>query len=149
VGGVCAKSLDVETEGEAFLRAGEINERGTQDAIDSGVGMIERFNEADEALESLLLLVERDEDGAVTSDEIDVTHKAVRGFRWKDIQIRLGKEALVRVHGPGVALCGEDGRAWGVERTQGLHEGRVSLRFRNLIHVIGILAEIYEMHGWR
>lgn len=55
---VVTERFDVEADSETFLRAGEIDECGTDDAVDHGVGMIERCGESRETVKELLLLVE-------------------------------------------------------------------------------------------
>ena len=39
--GVGAEGFDVEADGEALLGAGEVDEGGTDDAVEDGVGVVE------------------------------------------------------------------------------------------------------------
>jgi hypothetical protein len=62
---VGAEGFDVEADGEALLRAGEVNKSGAEDAVEGGFGVIESGSAAGEAAEELLLLVERGKEVAV------------------------------------------------------------------------------------
>ena len=54
---IMAESLDVEADREALLRAGEVNQRGADDAIQHGVGLMQEGGVTTETMEHLLLLV--------------------------------------------------------------------------------------------
>src|SRR5712692_6935818 len=69
---IVAESLDVEAQGEALLRAGEIDECGTQHAVEHRVGMVEWASATGESVKQLLLLVERGEEGALPPQDVDV-----------------------------------------------------------------------------
>ena len=45
-----ADGFDVEGDGEALLRAGKVEEGGTEDAVEHGVGVVEGDGAADEAV---------------------------------------------------------------------------------------------------
>ena len=145
---VVAEGFDVEADGEAFLGAGEIDESGADDAVDHGVGVIERGGEAGEAVEDLLLPVEGGEDGALAPEEVDVTGEAIGGFFGEEVEVEaeVGEFGLIFawVDGPGIAFGGEDGGAGGVEGAEGVHQGGVALGFGEVVEVVGIFAEIDE-----
>jgi len=85
--GIGAEGFDVEAEGVAFLRAVEIDERGAQDAVERGGGVVERGGVAGEAAEELLLLGERGEEVTLTPDEVDVAGEAGGGGGGVDVEI--------------------------------------------------------------
>ena len=145
---VVAEGFDVEADGEAFLRAGEIDEGRADDAVDHGVGVIERGGEASEAIEDLFVPVDGGEDGALAPEEVDVTGEAVGGFFGDEVEVEaeVGELGLVFVwvDEPGIAFGGEDGRARGVEGAEGVHQGGILGCFFEMIELVGIFAEIDE-----
>ena len=148
-GWVGADGLDVEADGEALLRGGYVEEGGADDAVENGVGVVERFGAADEAVEELLVLMEGDEVRALAEEEVNVAGEAGGG----ELGAESGVEVLtegVEVFGrerPGVAFGGEDGGARGVERAEGVHDGGEQLGLGEMIEVVGVVAEIDEVVG--
>ena len=147
VGGIGAERLDVEADCEAFLGADEIDESGAEDAFDGSIGGVDRVQEAGEANEAPLALMERDEEGALAPEKIEVACEAVGRLSRGEIEIVLGGCEFIGRHDPGVTLRGEDGRADGVEGTERLSERRMKLRFRDLVEGVGIFAEVNEANG--
>lgn len=76
---IVAQRFDIETEGEAFLGTSEVNKGGAKDAIEHGVGVVERGSVAGKAMEELLVLVERGEDRTLAPQDIDVADEAMGG----------------------------------------------------------------------
>ncbi len=70
------RGFDVEADGEALLGAGEVDQGGTDDAVEGGVGVVEGFGAAGEAAEELLGVVEGGEEGAVAPKDVDVAGEA-------------------------------------------------------------------------
>lgn len=149
--GVVAEGLDVEAEGEALLRAGEIDQRGAEDAVEHGEWMVERSDVAREPVQELFVLVERGEDGAFAPEDVDVADEAVAGVVgsvFEDVEVEAEVLELFCVFGrierPGIALGGEDWRARRVEGAEGMHERRIELCFGEEIEIVGILAQVDE-----
>ena len=69
---------------------------GSQDALDRGVGLIERVEQAGEADETLLAGVERDEQGPLAPDQIDVGGEAVGGLLGVQIEVQAGGFEFLR-----------------------------------------------------
>lgn len=82
VGGevIGAHGLDVEGEGEALLRGGEIEQGGANDALGGGKGEIERGKAAFEALQQMLVLMEGGEEGAVAAEQVQIGEGRVGGL---------------------------------------------------------------------
>ena len=152
-GGVGAEGLDVEGDGESFLGTGEVDERGADDAVEHGVGLVEALGAAHEAMDELTILMGRREEGAVAEEEIDVAGESGEGGGGAEawVEIEIEREAklleLFGGEGPGVAFGGEDGRAGGVEGAEGVHEGREALGLGEMVEVVGVCAEIDEVRG--
>lgn len=85
------EGFEVEADGEAFLRSGEVDERGTERAFHDRVRVMERRGEASHAVEELLVLMEGDEGGAVAPEEVDIASDAGRRV--------LGDEIEFKAHG--------------------------------------------------
>ena len=88
--------------------------RRTQSSI--AYGMVERSGAPGEAMQQLLLLVKRGEDGALAPEEVDVAGEAAQAslVRRGMIEVqaqRSSSSASSRIERPGIALGGEDGRA--------------------------------------
>lgn len=150
---VGAQGFDVEGDGEAFLRAGEVEQGRADDAVEHGVGVVERGGAAAEAVEELLVLVKGSEERALAEEEIDVAGEAGGGLVWREVEIEV--EVLTEVgnliggEGPGVAFGSKDGGAGGVEGTQGVHKRWELLGLREMVEVVGVLTEIDELGGVR
>ena len=142
---IVAESLDIEAQGEALLRASEIDECGTQHAVEHRVGMVERDSATGESVEQLLLLVERGEEGALPPQDVDVAGEAGRRVLGEDIEIELEVLEFVAVERPCIALRGEDGRARRVEGAQGMHQRRMLLGLGKMVEVVGVRSQIDEV----
>src|ERR1700733_12348789 len=67
--GADAEGLDVEGDGEALLRAGKVEERGADDAVEHGVRVVELGGAANEAVEKLLVVMDGREARALAEAE--------------------------------------------------------------------------------
>ncbi len=144
---VGTERLEVKADGEALLRTGEVHEGRADDAVEHDVGVVQRCCAAGEAVQHLLGLVERGEDGALAPEQIDVAGEAIgRGSGILGINIKIDAQVLqlFGVERPGIALGGEDRRAVRVQRAQGLHQRRVLLGFGEMVEVVGVLAQVDE-----
>ena len=70
------KRFDIETYGEAFLRARQINERRAQDAIKSRKRVVKGSSPARQPSKNLLLLRERNKKRTIDHSKIDTTASA-------------------------------------------------------------------------
>jgi hypothetical protein len=148
---VGAEGFDVEGDGEALLWAGEIEEGGADDAVEHGVGMVEGRCSADEAVQKLLLMVYRDEAGAVAQEEVDVAGESVGELSCEglvsEIEVEVEAELVefFGLEGPGVTFGGEDWRARGVEGAESVHERREVFGLGEMIEVVGVFAQVDEV----
>lgn len=146
-GRIVAEGLEVEGDDEAFLRAGEVDERWAEGALEQGVGMIERSCEARDAVEELLVLVEGDEDGAFAPEDVDIAGDAGGGVLGDQVELKAECVELVGREGPDVTLGGEDGRAGCVEGAKRVQKRRVLGGFFEPIEIVRVLAKIDEVAG--
>jgi hypothetical protein len=146
--GIVAECLDVEGDGEALLWAGEVEERGADDAVEHGVRVIERGGAANEAVEKLLVMMHRDKAGAVAEEDVDVAGES--GGEWFvggiDVEVEMELVELFGFERPGVALGGEDRRARGVEGAESVHESGEVFGFGEVVEVVGVFAEVDEVN---
>ena len=140
--GVVSQSLDIEAYREAFLRAGQVDHCRTDDAVEHGEGMMERLGVASEAAQELLLKVKRGEERTFAAEEIDVAAEARRGFIGFDAEIDAQSVEFVSIHQPCIGFRGKDGRSRCVQGTEGVHQGWIVLGFREMVEVVGVLAQV-------
>jgi len=139
--GVRAEGGDVEGDAEAFQGAVEVEHGGAENALEGGFRVGELLGAADDAVETVLLLVGGGEDGALAPEEIDVTSEADTGKVGVEREFQAeGLESFgvraVGGEGPGVTLGGEEGTAGGVEGAKSAAESGIVLGFRDVVDVV-------------
>ncbi len=145
--GVGSGGFDVEGEGEAFVDAGKVDEGRTEDALEGGLGKVESGGSTDEAVGELALEMDGGEEGAVAGEEVDVAPEAMGVVGGGKVEFEAEAGDLFGGEGPGVAFGGEDGRTGSVEGAECLHQLGVLLGLGNLVEVVGVFAEVYEVGG--
>ena len=145
-----ADGFDVQSQREPLLGTDEIEKGGAEDTLDQGEGMVERGDAAVEAMEDMLVLVDGGEDGSIAPEEIDVARKAGARVFGEEVEFETEElEIFGGVDGPGIALGGEERRAWSVESAQSLEDGRVELGLGEVFGGEGVFAEIDEARASR
>ena len=76
---IVAQSLDVQADREALVRNGNVNQRGSQNAVEHRIRMVERSRLTREPVEKLLVLVERSECRPLAPENVDIAREAYRG----------------------------------------------------------------------
>lgn len=109
--------------------------------------MVERSGEARDAVQQLLVLVKRDEDGALAPQEIDVAAETGGTVFGNEIEIVAERLELVGGHLPDIALGGEDGRAHGIESAKGMQQRWVLRGLFEPVEIVRIFAKIDEVAG--
>ena len=97
-----------------------------------------------QAMQHLLLLMIGGEDRSLAPENVDVAAESGRGLVDDHVQVQAKCVELLCVERPRVALRGEDRRTRGVERAQGMHQGRIVLGFGEVVEIVRIFAEIDE-----
>jgi hypothetical protein len=146
-----AEGGDVEGDGEAFEGAVEVEDGGTEDALEGGFGMLEALSSAGDAVEAILLLMGGGEDGALAPEEVDIAGEAVEGVFGGEHELETERLDFIGCffegERPGVALGGEEGGAGGVEGAEGPAKRRKEFGFGNFSDLVGVGAEIDEARG--
>ncbi len=142
-----AGGFEIERDAEAFLRGGEIEEGGADDALGGCAWQIKRSEAPLQTAEEMLLLVERGEEGAVATEEIEVGDEGGGGLFGLESEVKTEMVALVAGGLPDIALGGEEGRASGVEGAKGVLQGRMGFGLRDEVDSVGIFAEIDKADG--
>ena len=142
--GIVTNGLHVQADGETLLRTGEIDECRTDDAVEHGIGLIERRGVAGQTMHPLLHLVVGGEERSLAPEDVDVAAEACRGVVGGGVKVCAKIVELLCFERPCIALRGEDSGSWSVERAQGMHQRGVLFDFGEMIEVVGVLAEIDE-----
>jgi hypothetical protein len=142
--GIVANGFYIETGCETLLWASEIDECRADDAVEHGIGLIQRRRVACQTVHDLLHLVVGGEERSFTPEDVDVATEACRGIVGSYVKVCAKIFELVGIERPCIALRGEDRRSRCVERTQSMHQWWMLFDFREVIEVIGVLAEIDE-----
>lgn len=145
IGFVRGDRFDVEGQGETFRGTVQVEERGSNDAIDEGEGVIEGRDAAGETVDEVLVLVEGGEDRAIAPEQVDIAGEAGGDIGGDKVQMEAESFELGGgIHGPGVAFDSEEGGTGGVEGAEGLEEGWVTLGLGDLLGGVRIFAQIDE-----
>jgi hypothetical protein len=88
--------------------------------------------------------MKRSEERPLAPKDVDVAAESGRRFVGAYVEISTQRVKLIRVERPRIALRREDWRPRGIQRSQGMHEWRVAFRFRKMIEVVRILAQVDE-----
>lgn len=141
--------FDVQADGEALVRNGDVDKCGAQDAVEDGIGVIERSGLTREPVEKLLVLVERGKRRALAPENVDVAAEAGRGVLGNLVELEAEMVKLFSfgcgAQRPRVAFRSEDNGPGRVEGAKSVHQGRVKLGLRQMIKVVRVLTQIDEV----
>ena len=139
-----AESLYIKADGEALLRAGKINQRWTDYAVEHGEGMVQRRRVSRETVHHLLHLVVGGKERSLAPNNVNIAAETGGGVVGSYVEILAEVIERFCVERPRITLGGEDGRSGGVESTQSMHQWRMLFNLGEMIEVVGIFAQIDE-----
>ncbi len=145
---VVAERLDVQADGEALMRSGDVNHRWPQDAVEHRIRVVERSCLAREPMEKLLVLVERGEGRSLAPQNVDVAGETCRSVLRNLVKLEAETFKLFSfrfgIQRPRIALRREDDGPGRVQGAESMHQGRVKLGLGQMVEVVRVLTQIDE-----
>ena len=141
---IVAESLYIKADGEALLRAGKINQRWTDYAVEHGKGMIQRRRVSHETVHHLLHLMVGGKERSLAPNNVDIAAETGGGVVGSYVEILAEVIERFWVKRPRITLGGEDGRPGGVESAQSMHQRRMLFNFGKVVEIVRVFAQIDE-----